>query len=245
MNSEKIMINHDDRVPSLTIIHSIDGVTASIMLTNSELDEITKWFCAEYDTESLANPTAIYNNAWGDYRNDPLMWWYDGRLHKPYQAWDDYGSVLPEFQAITRYPLNYFLDAVQHNTIVSVNMDQFADKIKSNARCFVYESDKQLIIINYTWFMYAGMRYWIWNDVTGQSSRATYDCVDSDQNGIILQWPATTGEFAQFAIDSRYMSVDRIDDSIIWCLPSCEHQEFKRQALKHGLDTSSKNTMTF
>ena len=239
------MINHDDRVPSLTIIHSIDGVTASIMLTNSELDEITKWFCAEYDTESLANPTAIYNNAWGDYRNDPLMWWYDGRLHKPYQAWDDYGSVLPEFQAITRYPLNYFLDAVQHNTIVSVNMDQFADKIKSNARCFVYESDKQLIIINYTWFMYAGMRYWIWNDVTGQSSRATYDCVDSDQNGIILQWPATTGEFAQFAIDSRYMSVDRIDDSIIWCLPSCEHQEFKRQALKHGLDTSSKNTMTF
>jgi hypothetical protein len=234
-----------DKVPSLTITYSIDGVNASSMLTDSELDEITKWFHAEYDTESLANPTAVYNNAWGDYRNDPLMWWYDGRLRKPYQVWDDYGSVLPEFHAITQYPLRYFTDAVQHNTIVSVDLGQFADEIKSNARCFVYESDKQRVIIHYTWFTYDGVLYWIWDDVTGQSSRAMYDCVDSDHNGIIPRWPATTCEFAQLAIDSRYMSVYCIDDSVIWCLPSSEHAEFKRLACEHGLDTGSKNAMTF
>lgn len=238
-------MNPEAKVPTLTITYSIDGVNASSMLTDSELDEITKWFCSEYDTEALANPMAVYNNTWGYYRNDALLWWYDGSLHKPYQVWDDYGSVLPDFQAITQYPLRYFLDAVSHNTIVSVDLGQFADEIKSNAMCFVYESDEQRMIINYTWFMYNGVRYWIWNDITGQSSRAMYDCVDSDQNGIIPRWPATTCEFAQLAIDSRYMSVDCIEDSIIWCLPSSEHPEFKRQALKYGLDTSSRNAMTF
>lgn len=245
MNSEQIIISQDARVPTLTITYTIDGVNASSMLTDSELDVMTKWFHAEYDTESLANPTAVYNNAWGDYRNDALIWWYNNSLWKPYHAWDDYGSVLPEFLAITQYPLRYFLDAVSHNTIVSVDLGQFADEIKSNARCFVYESDEQRMVIHYTWFTYGGVRYWIWDDITGQSSRATYDCVDSDQNGIIPRWPVTTCEFAQLAIDSRYMSVECIDDSVIWCLPSREHLEFRQQALKHGLDTGSRNAMTF
>ncbi len=240
-------MNPEDKVPILTITYSIDGVNSSMMLTDSELGEMTKWFCLEYDTEALANPTAVYNNAWGDYRNDALLWWYNDRLRKPYHAWDDYGSVLPEFNTITKYPLRYFLDAVSHNTIVSVNLEQFTDEIKSNARCFVYESssDNQRMVIHYTWFGNGGVRYWIWDDITGQSSRAMYDCVDNDQNGKIPRWPATIHDFAQLAIDSRYMSVECIDDSVIWCLPASEHNEFKRLALKHGLDTGSQNAMTF
>jgi hypothetical protein len=239
------MMNPDGKVPTLTITYPIDGINSSIMLTDRELANMTEWFHEEYDTKALANPTAIYNNAWGDYRNDALLWWFDGQFRRPYIAWDDYGTVLPEFQAIIKYPLRYFMDAVSHNTIVSVDLVNFAAEIRMNARCFVYESGSQRLVIHYTWFVHAGVRYWIWDDVTGQSSRATYDCVDSDQNGIIPRWPATIEDFAQLAIDSRYMSVDCIDDSVIWCLPASEHNEFKRQALEHGLDTGSRNAMTF
>ena len=235
-------MNPDSRVPSMVITKKVTGVQASLMLNDSELAELTQWFRSEYDTEGLANPTAVFNNTWGDYRNDALLWWYNNRLWRPYTSWDDYGSILPEFHAITQFPLRYFTDAVSHNSIVSVQLTPFAEQIRTNARCFAYNGS-QHIAIQYTWFTHNGERYWIWNDVTNQ---VRYEDIDGEVNGFVPTWPSTVDEFTEHLVSNTvFMSVDRIDDTVIWCLPSSEHIEFKAHAYRHGLDTGALNSLTF
>ncbi len=244
IDNSQIIINmdSDSRVPTLVITHEIPEVQASLMLSDSELNELTQWFRSEYDTTGLANPTAVFNNAWGDYRNDALLWWFNGQLWKPYTRWDDYGSILPEFHAITQFPLRYFTDAVSHNSIVSVKLEPYAEQIRANARCFVYNGSQHLAI-QYTWFVHADERYWIWNDVTNQ---ARYEDIDGEINGFVPTWPASVDEFTEHLISHTvFMTVVRIDDTLIWCLPKSEHAEFKELAFKHGLDTGALNSLTF
>jgi hypothetical protein len=227
----------------MVITREVPGVQASLMLNDTELTELTQWFRMEYDTDGLDNPTAVYNDAWGDYRNDALLWWFNGQLWRPYTGWDDYGSILPEFHAITQFPLRYFIDAVSHNSIVSVQLAAFAEQIRANARCFVYDGSQHLAI-QYTWFMHAGERYWIWNDVTNQVRYE--DTIDGDVNGFMPTWPASVDEFTEHLISNTiFMSVDRIDDSIIYGLPVGERSEFKDRARNAGLDTGAANSLTF
>lgn len=235
-------MNPDARVPTLVITREVPEIRASIMLNDEELEVLTEWFRSEYDIEGLANPTAVFNKVWGDYRNDALLWWYNGKLWRPYTAWDDYGSILPEFHAITQFPLLYFTDAVNHNSIVSVKLAPFADQICSNARCFVYSGSIH-IAIHYTWFVYDGECYWIWNDVTNQ---VRYTDIDGEINGFVPTWPASVDEFTEHLVSNTvFMSVSSVDDTVIWCLPSSEHSEFKSQAYAHGLDTGARNSLTF
>lgn len=74
----------------------------------------------------------IYFQKFGAYRNDGV-YMYDGKkiVDLNYDI-DDYGSVSQEFLAIDEFPLDYFVDVIDHNQIINIDVNEYTDQLQKN-----------------------------------------------------------------------------------------------------------------